>query len=176
MTAWHQLVSMLGRGWWVIKDDSLHTAYIGLARATWIAVWLHRVTVFWWHKESFYYLIVMSVEPEFATCSRRHLQLTQTNTIDYWVHFAFVGNVLLAFWCPKSVFGSGSWLRAFSWKRKYWRIIQSPLTKHCYCQLQNLFVQISFSCFVPSKAVLLFGGCPVDRRVMSLPQIIRKTV
>ena len=55
MTAWHQLVSMLGIGWWVIKDDSLQTAYIGLARASRIAVWLHRVTVFWWHKESFYF-------------------------------------------------------------------------------------------------------------------------
>ena len=55
MTAWHQLVSMLGIGWWVIKDDSLQTAYIGLARASWIAVWLHRVTVFWWHTESFYF-------------------------------------------------------------------------------------------------------------------------
>ena len=46
---------MLGIGWLVIKDDSLQAAYIGLARATWIAVWLHRVTVFWWYTESFYF-------------------------------------------------------------------------------------------------------------------------
>ena len=147
-----------------------------MARASRIAVRLHRVTVFWWHNESFYF--------DNNVCGAGACHLSSSSlAVDPNKHNWLLGPFCLcwqcsfvAFWCPKSVFGSESWLRAFSWKRKYWRIIQSPLTKHCYCQLQNLFVQISFSCFVPSKAILLFGGCPVDRRVMSLPQIIRKTV
>ena len=61
LTSWWQLddslTSTCFHAWYCLMSHQrcLQTAYIGLARASWIAVWLHRVTVFWWHTESFYF-------------------------------------------------------------------------------------------------------------------------